>query len=515
MKIYRCKVCGYEIEADELLDGYVCPLCGVYKDLFELIEDKNTKIEEKINNVKDYENELIEDKNDKCIRVSKSNLSITKVVENCINCGLCKKICKEKVGINYEDEEVKIPVCINCGQCVVNCPKDALRPKQIYRRVNEIISKKDKVTVISTAPSVRVALAEEFGYDVGTFAEGKMITALRKLGFDYVLDITFGADLTVMEEANEFITRIKNGEKLPQFTSCCPAWVKYAEIYYPEILPYVSTCKSPISMQGAIVKTYFSEKMDINPKKIVNVVVAPCTAKKYEINRKEFEASGKYYDIEDLRDNDYVITTTELANMIKEAGIDFESLMDSEYDSILGKGSGAGVIFGNTGGVMEAAIRTAYYMLTGNNPPKRLLEFNDVRGLDGIKEATVIIDKIKIKVAVVQGLTNIKQIVEKLKNNELDYRFIEVMNCIGGCIGGGGQPIHKGINKDEIRRKRITSLYSNDKKSEIRASFENKDIQKIYRDFLKYPGSDISKKLLHTKYTAKKYIFYKSEEDRQ
>lgn len=508
MKKFRCKICGYEIEAESLPDDFVCPLCEVSKELFEEIEIEDKK-EEIVNTTSFKEEELIEDKNDKCIRISKSNPSITKVVENCINCGLCKKICKEKVGINYEDGEVKVPVCINCGQCVINCPADALRPKQTYKWVKELISKKENIMIVSTAPAVRVALAEEFGYEIGTFAEGKMITALRKLGFDYVLDVTFGADLTIMEEAQEFVNRIKNGGKLPQFTSCCPAWIKYAEIYYPEILPYISTCKSPISMQGVVIKTYFSEKMDINPKKIVNVVVTPCTAKKYEINRKEFNSAAKYLEIDGMQDNDYVITTTELAKMIKEANIDFNNLEDGSYDSILGKGSGAGVIFGNTGGVMEAALRTAYHMLTEEEPPKKLLDFKPVRGLEGVKEATVTINKMKIKVAVVQGLINIPKIVEKLNNKELDYRFVEVMNCVGGCIGGGGQPIHKGINKDEIRLKRIAGLYKDDKKLGIRSSFENKDIKRIYKDFLKYPGSRTSEKLLHTRYTTKKHIFYK------
>ncbi|MDO4282769.1 MAG: [FeFe] hydrogenase, group A [Clostridia bacterium] len=503
MKKFKCKICGYVIEAENLPNDFACPMCEVSRELFEEIEEKKEekKLEKRI--------ELIEDKNDKCIRVSKNNPSITKVVENCINCGLCKKVCKEKVGVNYEDDEVKVPVCINCGQCVANCPKDALRPKQTYRYVRELISKNENIMVVSTAPAVRVSLAEEFGYEIGTFAEGKMITALRKLGFDYVLDVTFGADLTIMEEAQEFVNRIKNGGRLPQFTSCCPAWVKYAEIYYPELLPYISTCKSPISMQGSIIKTYFCEKMDINPKKIVNVVVVPCTAKKYEINRKEFESASDYWEVSGIRDNDYVITTTELVKMIQEAGIDFSNLEDGKYDSILGKGSGAGVIFGNTGGVMEAALRTAYHILTGEVPPKKLLDFKAVRGLDGVKEATVMINKMKIKVAVVQGLTNIASIVEKMNHNELDYRFIEVMNCVGGCIGGGGQPIHKGINKDEIRLKRIAGLYHDDKNLSIRCSFENKDIKRVYQDFLKYPGSRLSEKLLHTRYTTKKHIFYK------
>lgn len=506
MKKFRCKICGYELEAEEIPNGYVCPMCGVPGNLFEEVKvediDKNGGFEKN--------DELIEDKNDRCIRLSKNNPSITKIVDKCINCGLCKKICREKVGINYEDSEVKIPVCINCGQCVVNCPVGALKPKQTYKWVRELISKKENIMVVSTSPSVRVALAEEFNFELGSFEEGKMITALRKLGFDYVLDVTFGADLTIMEEATEFIERIKNSGKLPMFTSCCPAWVKYAEIYYPEILPYISSCKSPISMQGTVIKTYFSDKMDINPRKIVNVVVTPCTAKKYEINRKEFESSGKYLNVEDLRDNDYVITTTELAQMIKDAGIDFANLEDGKYDNILGKGSGAGVIFGNTGGVMEAALRTAYNMITGKNPPKKFLEMSDVRGLDGIKEATVIIDGIKIKVAVVQGLTNIPKIVQMIKNDELYYRFIEVMNCIGGCIGGGGQPIiHNKEKREEARIKRIKSLYKNDKELDIRVSYENKDIKKIYNDFLGKPGSELCKKLLHTKYSTKKHVYYK------
>lgn len=502
MKKYKCKICGHVIESKQKLDkNFSCPMCEVSGDLFVEVQEKQE--------LKEKENDIIQDKNDRAVRISKSNPAITKVVENCINCGICKKTCREVVGIRYEDDEVKTPVCIHCGQCVTHCPKDAIRPKQTYRYLKELLEKKEKIMVVSTAPAVRVALAEEFGYEVGTFAEGKMISALRKLGFDYVLDITFGADLTIMEEAQEFLNRIQSGNHLPQFTSCCPSWVKYAEIYYPELLPYLSSCKSPIGMQGSIIKTYFAEKKKISPCHIVNVVVAPCTAKKYEIQRKEMENVSRYLEIEGIRDNDYVITTTELAKMIKEASISFDDLEEGSYDSILGKGSGAGVIFGNTGGVMQAALRNVYYHLTGKNPPERLLHFEVVRGLEGVKEATVTIQNMKIKVAVVQGLTNIPAIVEKLKQNELDYRFIEVMNCKGGCIGGGGQPIHIGMNKDEIRLKRIQGLYQEDDKLTYRSSYENSDIKRIYHEFLKKPCSKKSEALLHTKYASKTHIYFK------
>ena len=480
MKRFKCKLCGYEIEKENLDDGYVCPICGVSKSNFEEVIEVDNRVP-----------------------IDDDNPSIMRIMEKCINCGICKNVCTEKVGIKYEKCQLSNKECINCGRCRIACPMVAIVPKYNYQNVMEAINDPEKIVVVSTSPAVRVALGEEFMMEAGSFVEGKMIASLKKLGFDYVLDTTFGADLTIMEEGTELVNRIKNNGILPIFTSCCPSWVKYLEINYPELLPHLSSSKSPIGMQGAIVKTYFAQKRNIEPKNIIHVALTPCVAKKYEINRPEMNSSSKYNNIKELRDTDYVITTAELGLMLRENNIDFNTLEDMNYDSLLEKGSGAGVIFGNTGGVAEAAIRTVYNIITNKNPDKNLLEFTNVRGLESVKEAIVNIEGIEIKVAVIYGITNVKPFLDKLKIEKLEYHLIEVMSCNGGCIGGGGQPLTPISRESNILTKRMEGLYNSDKKGTVRCSYQNEDIKRVYNEFLGSPNSKISKSLLHTEYTSK------------
>ncbi|MEG0367850.1 MAG: [Fe-Fe] hydrogenase large subunit C-terminal domain-containing protein, partial [Coprobacillus sp.] len=343
---------------------------------------------------------------------------------------------------------------------------------------------------------------EEFGMEDGTFVEGKMVSLLRRLGANYILDTNFSADLTILEEGTELIKRITHNDKpLPQFTSCCPAWVKYVEIYHPDMKEHLSTAKSPIGMQGPTVKTYFAKKMNIDPTKIINVAVTPCTAKKFEIRREEMNDAGKYLGIKGMRDMDYVITTRELAMWAKEENINFAALEDSSFDSLMGEASGAGVIFGNSGGVMEAALRTAYEVMTGKTAPADLLNYTPVRGLDDVKEATVDIEGTKLNIAVIFGTKNATEFIKKMKQGDKQYHFVEVMTCPGGCIGGGGQPKDKNYEGDLLRAKRVAGLYNRDLSMTLRKSHENKEIQQLYKEFYKEPLSDLAEEMLHTSYT--------------
>lgn len=441
------------------------------------------------------------------VPIETSNVSIFRDESLCIKCGQCRDMCRDYIGVLGTYDLMRTgdtAICINCGQCANVCPVASIREQPEYGMVAAEIMDPDKVVVVSTSPSVRAALGEEFGMEDGSFVQGKMVALLRALGVDYVLDTNFAADLTIMEEASELIERITTGNRpLPQFTSCCPAWVKFAEIYYPEMLPNISTAKSPIGMQGPTIKTYFAKKMGIDPAKIVNVAVTPCTAKKYEIRRDEMKAAGQYLGIEDMRDMDYVVTTRELAQWARMKKIDFNALEDSEYDRLMGQGSGAGVIFGNTGGVMEAALRTAYEYITGEKAPQSLYELQPVRGMEAVKEASLQVGELTVNVAVVYGTASLRRFLEQMKNGTKQYHFVEVMTCPGGCIGGGGQPKDKNYQGDALRQKRIDSLYKRDDSMKVRLSHENEEIKALYQEFYGKPLSELAEKMLHTSYVDK------------
>ena len=435
------------------------------------------------------------------VPIELDNPSIMRDEEKCIKCGMCKNVCTEKIGVHgtysFEDTGNKA-ICINCGQCANVCPTGSITEKYEYQNVRKAIKEKRGTVIVSTSPSVRVAIGEEFGLPPGTFTQGKMVALLKKLGVDYVLDTNFSADLTICEEASELLDRIQNGGILPQFTSCCPAWVKYVETYMPEMIPNLSSAKSPIGMQGPTIKTYFASRMGLDPEKIINVALTPCTAKKMEIRRSEMNAAGKYLGKPDMRDMDSVITTRELALWAKEEGIDFNALLDMPFDSPLGEASGAGVIFGNTGGVMEAALRTAIFYLTGKNPEN--VELKEVRGYEGIREKEIKVGDTTLRVAVIYGTANAKRFVEDMKKSGKVYHAVEVMTCPGGCIGGGGQPKDFSKDPDEVRKARISSIYSRDGEMKQRLSHENKEIVELYSSFYGKPLSPLAERMLHTAY---------------
>ena len=437
--------------------------------------------------------------------------SIVRDFNKCILCRRCVAACKnvQKIGaidcINrgFEscistvgDHSLNDVNCTFCGQCIEACPTGALHEKETINDVWIKLKDPETTVIVQTAPAVRVALGEEFGMPIGTNVVGKMVTALKRLGFDRVFDTNTGADLTIMEEANEFIERFTKNDNLPMITSCSPGWVKYIEMNYPELLPHLSSCKSPHEMFGAILKTYYANREGLDPEKIYVVSVMPCIAKKFERQRPEMMEDNLY-------DVDNVITTRELARMIKQANIEFEKLEDSNFDSPMGEASGAGAIFGTTGGVMEAALRTAQDTLTGKDLPK--IDFEQVRGGDGIKRATINIAGKDINVVAASGLANARTILEEIKSGKANYQFVEIMACPGGCIMGGGQPIKSSKVRAEVdvRKLRADALYTIDERSIVRKSHENPVMKKLYKDFLEKPGSEMAERLLHTTYTKR------------
>jgi len=445
-------------------------------------------------------------------KIDTSSTSVIRDAEKCILCGRCVKTCQtvqSVAAINFSqrgfntkvttvyERPIAESICINCGQCIMSCPVGALYERESINEVWKALADREKYVVVQTAPAIRVALGEEFGLPIGTRVTGKMVSALKKLGFNKVFDTDFAADLTIMEEGTELINRIKNGGTLPLMTSCCPGWVKFVEHNYSDMLDNLSTCKSPSEMEGALIKSYFANKMNISPEKIVVVSIMPCVAKKFEGQREELSNTGLY-------DVDYVLTTRELARMIKEAGIDFVNLKEEQFDNPFGESTGAAVIFGATGGVAEAALRTVSEILSGKEIDN--VNYTQVRGTEGIKEASVELpDGRKITAAIAHGLANARKVLDSVRNNEKKYDFIEVMACPGGCVTGGGQPIVDSKIKEEIdiKAKRAKAIYDEDESFVIRKSHKNPYIIKIYEEYLKEPNGHLSHELLHTHYVKR------------
>lgn len=454
------------------------------------------------------------------VNKDETSLSLVRDPEKCILCGRCVAVCEQIQSVKaidfsgrglktkistFWDTGLGNSICINCGQCALICPTGAITERSAINEVWDELHDPEKVVVVQTAPAVRVGIGEAMGLPYGSLVTGQMVASLRKLGFSKVFDTDFAADLTIVEEANELVERIENKGTLPMITSCSPGWIKFIEHFFPSSLPHLSTCKSPQQMFGAIAKTYYAEQAGIDPRNIVVVSIMPCTAKKFEARRPEMSDAFRYWkeklhlsENEHFYDVDYVLTTRELARMFKEVGIDFSNLPEEEFDSPLGVSTGAGVIFGATGGVMEAALRTAYEVITGSQLTN--VDFVAVRGMKGIKEAEIDLNGTRLKVAVAHTLSNARTLLEQIENGTSPYTFIEVMTCPGGCLGGGGQPIP---TDEEIRLKRAESIYLEDKNKPIRKSHENPEIQYLYRHFLQKPLSEKAHHLLHTHYVER------------
>lgn len=476
-------------------------------DCLYCVRNKNCELQNLSEELQVRERRISGEKND--LFIDRSSASIVRDPAKCILCGRCVRVCEEIMEVSAIDfinrgsqstigtsfnKGLNTSSCINCGQCIMVCPTGALAEKSSLEKMQDALNTKDKTLVVQYAPAISVSLAEEFNMEPGTDINGKMNAALRRLGFERVFDTTWSADLTIMEESHELIDRIQSGGTLPMITSCCPGWVKYAEEFYPDMLENISSCKSPQQMMGAVIKSYFAEKEDLNPKDIFSVSIMPCTAKKFEAQREEMTHEG-------VSDVDLVLTTRELAQMIRKYGIDMNTIEPESADSPMGVRSSAGKIFGASGGVMEAAIRTAYYKITG----EELTNFKvpAVRGFDGRKEAKVKVGDLELGVAVVSGLANAKKLLDEIKKGRKDIHFIEVMACPGGCIAGGGQ--HIGADEDAVKA-RMMSLYNIDEKATIKVSHKNPEVKDLYDSYFIKPGSEKSHHLLHTNYCARKVL---------
>ena len=534
-EIGACRICVVEVKgARSLVAACVYPInegMEVFTNTPKVIESRRTTLELILSNHKreclscvrsgncelqalcnEYgvDEDYYEGENP-AIEIDDSAVHMTRDNSKCILCRRCVAACEKLQGIgvigpNERGFAVQIAspfdmslaetACVSCGQCITACPTGALTEKDDTAKILEAIADPDKMVVVQAAPAVRASLGEAFGYPVGTNVEGKMIAAMRRLGFDKVFDTNFSADLTIMEESAEFIDRVQNNGVLPMITSCSPGWIRYCENYFPEFIPNLSSCKSPQQMFGAVVKTYYAQKIGKNPEDIVSVSVMPCTAKKFEKIRKDQSAAGIF-------DVDITITTRELAKLIEKEGIMFRDLPDEQPDSPLGASTGAGVIFGATGGVMEAALRTAVWKLTGENNDAPI-EFKEVRGVEGIKEAQYTVGDKTVKVAVASGLANAKALLKKIKAGEASYDFIEIMACPGGCVNGGGQIIQPASVRNfmDIREERAKVLYGIDEANPLRRSHENPDIQALYKEFFGEPNSHKAHEILHTSYKA-------------
>lgn len=473
-------------DCDNCYRNHKCKLQYLF-DKYNVTEDKYNA-EKRVSDIDDSSLYLVRD-NSKCILCNRC-VSVCKNIQDIAVIGKNRRGINTHIGCAFEKDIKDVP-CVACGQCVLVCPTGALAEKNDIDIVLKALDNKDIHVIVGTAPSIRATLGEEFGLPFGTNVKGKLVTSLKKLGFEKVFDVNFGADLTIIEEVNELIDRLKENKNIPMFTSCSPGWIKYVEHYHPDMINNLSSCKSPQQMLGAIIKTYYAEKNNIDPKNIFFVTIMPCIAKKFERNREYQNASG-YPDV------DAVLTTRELARLIKLKNIDFNNLEDTEYDSPLG--DGASVIFGSSGGVMEAALRTCVERLT--NKPLDDINFTAVRGLKGVKEASYTINGEEVRVAVVSGIKNAKQMLNKIKNKEVDYYFIEFMTCPGGCINGGGQPLinFSKYDWDEVKKLRMQCIFDEDKSLPIRKAHENKGIIELYNSYLNRPGSEKAEQILHTKY---------------
>lgn len=482
------------------------------QDCLICVRNKNCELQNLSETYSIREHRYVGEKKDHAIDISSA--SMERDPAKCILCGRCVRTCGEiqKIGaIDFTNrgfvsnvttpfnKGLNVSDCILCGQCILVCPTAALREKSHSKEVMNAINDKTKFVIAQIAPAVRASLGEEYNLPPGSNVTGQIITGLKRLGFKKVFDTNFAADLTIIEEATELISRVQGGKTLPMFTSCCPGWVKYIEQNRPQLLEHVSSCKSPHEMEGAVLKTYYAKKMGIDPRNIFVVSIMPCTVKKFESGRPELAE-------EHMADVDAVLTTRELVRLFKVAGIDFNDLPEDEFDNPLGESTGAAAIFGTSGGVMEAALRTAYYKLSGVELED--LDMKDVRGNSGVKESSVTINGLQVNVAVVNGIGNIGKVLDEIENGESKYHFIEVMACPGGCINGGGQPIHQ---KPEKLKKRVQALYDIDAKMKNRRSHENESLQKLYKEFLGEPNGHLAHEILHTSYVDRKKILEESQ----